>query len=66
MDDTKYFEQALIEFGLRRSHHIKVGDLTVGELSNLLRRAQELKAAAVSPASLARVRAPRLNMTDAT
>ena len=41
--DTKYFRQALEEFALKRSAQIKAGDLTVGELSWLLRRAQELK-----------------------
>lgn len=43
MDDTLYFEQAITEYCLKKSMHIKVGDLTVGELSRLLRRAQELK-----------------------
>ena len=43
MDDTKYFEQAVTEYCLQRSIRLKVGDLTMGELSNLLRRAQELK-----------------------
>ena len=43
--DTKFFEQAVIEYCLKRSMHIKVGDLTMGELSRLLQRAQELKAA---------------------
>jgi len=43
--DTKYFRQALEEFALKRSAQIKAGDLTVGELSWLLRRAQELKEA---------------------
>lgn len=66
MDDTKYFEQAVNEYCLTRSMHIKIGDLTMGELSRLLRRAQELKAAALSPSSLARVRAPRSMFTDAT
>jgi len=43
--DTKYFEQAVLEYCLKKSQHIKVGDLTMAELSQLLRRAQELKAA---------------------
>jgi len=43
MDDTKYFEQAVTEFCLQRSMRIKVADLSMGELSLLLRRAQELK-----------------------
>lgn len=43
MGDTKYFEQAVTEYCLQRSMHIKVGDLTMGELSRLLIRAQELK-----------------------
>ena len=47
--DTKYLEQALTEYCLQRSAHIKLGDLTTGELSRLLRRAQELKAADNSP-----------------
>ena len=51
--DTKYLEQALIEYCLQRSAHIKLGDLTTGELSRLLRRAQELKAADKSPESRA-------------
>lgn len=66
MDDTKYFEQAVNEYCLTRSMHIKIGDLTMGELSRLLRRAQELKAAAIAPRSMAHVRTPRVNMTDAT
>ncbi len=41
--DTRYFQQAVDEYALKRSMAIKVGDLTVGELSWLLRRAQELK-----------------------
>jgi len=45
MDDTRYFEQAVTEYCLKRSMCIKVGDLTMGELSRLLQRAQELKAA---------------------
>jgi len=56
MDDTKYFEQAVTEYCLKRSMHIKVGDLTMGELSNLLRRAQELKQHDKGPAL---VRAPQ-------
>lgn len=44
--DTKYFEAAVNEYCLKRSMHIKVGDLTMGEMSYLLRRAQELKDAA--------------------
>jgi hypothetical protein len=43
--DTLYFRQALEEYALKTSAQIKVGDLTVGQLSWLLRRAQELKAA---------------------
>jgi hypothetical protein len=43
--DTKYFEQAMLEFCMQRSMHIKVGDLTTGELCRLLQRAQELKKA---------------------
>jgi len=41
--DTKYFQQALEEYALKTSAQIKVGDLTVGQLSWLLRRAQSLK-----------------------
>ena len=40
--DTKYFEAAVNEYCLKRSMHIKVGDLTMGELSGLMRRAHEL------------------------
>jgi hypothetical protein len=43
--DTKYFEQAVNEYCLKRSMHIKIGDLSMGEVSFLLRRAQELKEA---------------------
>jgi len=43
--DTKYFEQAVTEYCLKKSMHIQVGQLTMGELSHLLRRAQELKEA---------------------
>ena len=46
--DTKYFQQALEEYALKTSAQIKVGDLTVGQLSWLLRRAQELKDAATA------------------
>jgi len=46
--DTNYFQQAVDEYALKRSSHIKVGDLTMGELSWLLRRAQELKVAAAA------------------
>lgn len=49
MCDTKYLEQAVIEYCLKRSMHIKVGDLSMGELSRLLQRAQELKAAEAMP-----------------
>jgi hypothetical protein len=42
--DTKYFEQAVTEYCLTRSMRVKVGDLSMGELSRLLQRAQELKA----------------------
>ena len=45
MSDTKYFEQAVTEYCLKKSMHIQVGQLTMGELSHLLRRAQELKEA---------------------
>jgi hypothetical protein len=30
MSDTKYFEAAVAEYCLKRSSHIKVGDLTMG------------------------------------
>lgn len=45
MTDTQYFEQAVNEYCLQRSVGMatKVGDLTMAELSMLLRRAQELK-----------------------
>jgi len=43
--DTKYFEQAVTEYCLKKSMHIQVGQLTMGELSQLMRRAQELKEA---------------------
>ena len=46
--DTKYFQQALEEYALKTSAQIKVGDLTVGQLSWLLRRAQELKDAEIA------------------
>jgi len=55
MDDTKYFEQAVTEYCLKRSMCIKVGDLTMGELSLLLLRAQELKAADYAAAQIAHV-----------
>jgi len=45
MDDTKYFEQAVTEYCLQHSKQVRVGELTMGEISTLLRRAQELKAA---------------------
>ena len=51
--DTNYFQQAVDEYALKRSTHIKVGDLTMGELSWLLRRAQELKLAAGKPQPVA-------------
>ena len=42
--DTKYFHQALEEaFRSGRLASMKVGDLTMGEVSLLLKRAQELK-----------------------
>lgn len=41
--DTKYFEQAVREYGRKLGSVCTVGDLTLGELSRLLRRAQELK-----------------------
>jgi hypothetical protein len=47
--DTKYWEQAVNEYCLKRSMSIKVGDLTMGEMSQLIRRAQELKAADGKP-----------------
>ena len=43
MTDTDYFRQALEEYALKKSAHLKVADLTIGELSWLLQRAQELK-----------------------
>jgi hypothetical protein len=46
--DTKYFEQAVNEYCLKRSMHIQVGQLSMGEVSALLRRAQELKEAAAA------------------
>jgi len=48
--DTLYFRQALEEYALKTSAQIKVGDLTVGQLSWLLRRAQELKDVAAAAA----------------
>ncbi len=42
--DTKYFQQALEEMcDRKRDPMIPIKDLTIGELSQLLRRAQELK-----------------------
>jgi hypothetical protein len=51
--DTNYFQQAVDEYALKRSMQIKVGDLTMGELSWLLRRAQELKEADGKPQPVA-------------
>jgi hypothetical protein len=41
--DTKYFQQALAEFGREQETNRRIGDLKVAELSFILRRAQELK-----------------------
>ena len=41
--DTKYVDQALREFGQRLGSVCTIGDLTLGELSRILQRAQQLK-----------------------
>lgn len=41
--DTKYFQQALQEFGQQQTTNRSLGDLKIAELSHILRRAQELK-----------------------
>jgi len=41
--DTKYFAEALAEFGREQSTNRDIGKLKVAELSHILRRAQELK-----------------------
>lgn len=64
MDDTKYFEQAVTEYCLKRSMHIQVGhSSTMGELSQLLRRAQELKDADKAKPELPK-RLPSASMTE--
>jgi ornithine carbamoyltransferase len=51
--DTKYFQQALTMF----NPFLRVGDLTMKELSEILRRAQELKNA--DQRTLAEITTPR-------
>ena len=41
--DTKYFAEALAEFGREQRTNRPIGELRVAELSFILRRAQELK-----------------------
>ncbi len=44
MNDTQYFQQALDEFIQKYGHRL-LGDITTGELSKILMRAQQIKAA---------------------
>lgn len=53
--DTKFFEQAVNEYCLKRSMHIQVDQLSMGEVSALLRRAQELKEADGKPQPVVKV-----------
>ena len=52
--DTKYFQQALKEFGREQRVNRSLGDLKVAEFSYILRRAQELKDAGTEAAQKAR------------